>query len=135
MYTAKIEDKSFNAGVLQVNVEFTDGVTSFIETVRPTSEDGLREFVRSRLGAINFAATDTKYVIGATVDPSTPVVTPPTPTAAEIAQATWVYNYYKWTKVKSTLIDTGILTGNETKVVNLKAKVQSDFLPAYIDFI
>lgn len=136
MYTATIEDKSFNAGVLQINVEFTDGVTSFIETVRPQDENGLKHWIRGRRDQLNFAATsDTKYAIGTVVDVATPVVTPTTPTVAELAQAEWLANYLKWVKIKSTLIDTGILTGNETKLVTLKAKVQSDFLPAYLDII
>jgi hypothetical protein len=136
MYTAKIEDKSFNAGVLQINVAFTDGVTSFIETVRPQDENGLKYWVKGRLAQLNFATTsDTKYAIGADVDVSDPVVVLPTPTAEELAQAEWFSNYTKWVKIKTTLIDTGVLTGNETKVVALKTKVTNDFLPAYLDII
>lgn len=136
MYTAKIFDKSFDAGVLRVQVEFTNGTESIFESCVPQDENGLKFWVKSRLAQLNFAGeVDSKFPTGATVDVSTPVVVPPTPTAEEIARDAWLKNYYKWIKIKSTLIDTGILTGSETKLVQLKAKVTSDFLPAYLDII
>lgn len=132
MYTAKIHDKSFDAGVLRVQVEFTDGATSLFESCIPQDEGGLKYWIKSRLDQLNFASViDNKYSVGTTVDVSTPVVTPPTPTASDI----WIADYNKWVKVKTQLIDTGILTGNEAKVVALKIKVQTNFLPAYLDLI
>ncbi len=136
MYTAKIFDKSFDAGVLRVQVEFTNGKESIFESIVPQDENGLKYWVKGRLAQLNFAGeVETKFPVGSTVDVSTPVVTPPTPTPAEIAQEAWLVNYRKWTKIKTTLIDTGVLTGNETKLATLKAKVQSDFIPAYLDII
>lgn len=135
MYTAKINDKSFDAGVLRVQVEFTNGTESIFESCVPQDEGGLKYWVKGRLDQLNFASTiDSKYAVGSTVDVS---VTPTTPTKtqAEIDRDNWMLLYQKWLRVKTGLIDTGILTGNETKVVNLKAKVQSDFLPSYVDFI
>lgn len=134
MYTAKIHDKSFDAGVLRVQVEFTNGTDSIFESCVPQDEGGLKYWVKGRLEQLNFATTsDAKYAVGSTVDLSeTPVVTK---TQAEIDRDNWVLLYQRWLRVKTGLIDTGILTGNETKVVNLKAKVQSDFLPSYVDFI
>ena len=135
MYTAKIFDKSFDAGVLRVQVEFTDGVTSLFESCVPQDENGLKYWIKGRLSQLNFAGeVDTKFPNGDTVIVD-PVVVPPTPTAEQIAQEEWYKNYIKWVKIKTTLIDTGILTGNETKLVQLKAKVTSDFLPAYLDII
>lgn len=136
MYTAKIFDKSFNAGILRVQVEFTNGTDSIYESCVPQDEGGLKYWVKSRLDQLNFATTiDSKLPIGSTVDVSTPTPVIPTQTAAEIARDEWLKDYRTWVKVKSTLIDTGILTGSETKVVNLKAKVMSGFLPAYVDLI
>lgn len=136
MYTAKIFDKSFDAGVLRVQVEFSNGVTTIHESCVPQDETGLKYWVKGKLDQLNFAAVvDTNYAVGTTVDVSTPVVVAPVKTAAEIAQDAWLINYRKWTKIKTTLIDTGILTGNETKLAQLKAKVTSDFLPAYLDII
>ena len=136
MYTAKIFDKSFNAGVLRVQVEFTNGVDSIFESCLPQDEVGLKYWVKSRLTQLNFSGeVDSKFPVGSTVDVSTPVVESPILTQEQIAEKEWVKNYYKWLKIKTTLIDTGILTGNETKLVQLKAKVTSDFLPAYLDII
>lgn len=134
MYTAKIHDKSFDAGVLRVQVEFTDGTTSLFESCIPQDEGGLKYWIKGRLDQLNFASTsDVKYAVGSTVDLSeTPVVQK---TQAEINRDNWVLLYQRWLRVKTGLIDTGILTGNEAKVVALKAKVQSDFLPAYVDII
>ena len=134
MYTAKIHDKSFDAGVLRVQVEFTDGATSLFESCIPQDEGGLKYWIKGRLDQLNFASTsDVKYAVGSTVDLSeTPVIQK---TQAEINRDNWVLLYQRWLRVKTGLIDTGILTGNEAKVVALKAKVQSDFLPAYVDII
>lgn len=131
MYTAKIFDKSFTGGVLRVQVEFTNGTESFVESCIPQDEDGLKYWVKGRLSQLNFfGEVDTKFPTGAAVDVSTPSET--TLTAEEDA---WLKNYFKWVRIKTTLIDTGILTGSETKVVALKTKVQNDFLPAYLDLI
>lgn len=135
MFIAKIEDKALINGGFRVNVTFTDGVTSQIETCTPQGDEGLKAWIKSRLLVYNSAAElDTKYSINDVVDVSE-VVTPITQTQEEIDRNAWIKNYYKWLKVKTTLIDTGVLTGNETKVAQLKAKVTFDFLPAYLDFI
>lgn len=136
MYTATIKKKTIDNGVLRVEVEFSDGVNSIVESCIPQDLDGLKYWVKSRLATFNGALSiDTTLGVNDTVDVSDPVVTPPTPTAEEIARDAWLANYKKWVRVKTTLIDTGILTGNETKAVQLKTKVQNDFLPAYLDFI
>ncbi len=63
-----------------------------------------------------------------------PVITPPVLTPAQIAQNQFVQDYQLWVKVKHA-IDVGILTGNEVPVVNLKNKVQSEFLPSYLNLL
>lgn len=134
MYTAKIHNKSFDAGVLRVQVEFTDGVNSIIESCVPQDENGLKYWVRGRLNQLNFSdEADTKFPNGSTVDFTTPPI--PDPTPEEIARDKWLKKYTKWVKIKTTLIDTGVLTGNESDLVTLKGKVQSDFLPDYIDIL
>lgn len=136
MYTAKIFDKSFTSGVLRVQVEFTNGTESLFESCVPQDENGLKFWIKGRLEQLNFASNiDSKYTIGSTVDVSTPVVTPIVQTQAEIDQEKWFKQYNKWVKIKTTLIDTGILTGNEPKLVTLKGKVQSDYLPEYLDLL
>lgn len=136
MYTAKIHDKSFDAGVLRVQVEFTNGTTSFFESCIPQDEGGLKYWVKSRLDQLNFAhEIDTKLPVGTTVDVSAPTPVIPVQTQAEIDRDKWLKKYNKWVKIKTTLIDTGILTGNEANLVTLKSKVQADYLPEYLDLI
>jgi hypothetical protein len=136
MYIAKIHDKSFDAGVLRVQVEFTDGVISLFESCVPQDEGGLKYWIKGRLDQLNFATNiNIDYPDGQIVDVSVPVVTPPIQTPEQIAQDKWLAQYTKWVKIKTTLIDTGILTGTEPKLVTLKGKVQSDYLPSYIDLL
>jgi hypothetical protein len=135
MFIAKVKSKEYQNGVLRITVTFTDGVTSVDEWCIAQDEDGFKFWVKSRLATFNSGpAIESKYLDGEVVviDDS---VEPHVPTPEEIARDTWLKNYRKWIEVKTKLVDTGILTGSETKVTQLKAKVQSDFLPAYLDFI
>ena len=136
MYTAKVQNKAMNNGVLTINVVFSDGTTSIMESCQPSNDDNFKNWVQGRLNQLNAGpVVASKYNDGDVVDLTHPAPVTPTMTAADIAQQAWFKNYYKWTKIKTTLIDTGILTGNEPKLVALKAKVISDFLPAYIDVL
>lgn len=135
MYTAKIKSKEFVNGALKVTVDYSDGVTTVTESCIPQDFDGLKFWVKSRLTTFNSGKEiDTAYATDDVID-TTPVVETRTPTKKEIDRENWLGNYYKWLKVKTTLIDTGVLTGNETKAVALLNKVKTDFLPEYIDSI
>lgn len=136
MYTAKIFDKSLVNGILRVQVEFNNGVESIFDSCTPSDEFGLKFWIKSRLTQLNSAPViDATFPNGQVVDVSDPIVVPVVQTPEEIAADKWMKQYTKWVKSKTTLIDTGILTGNETKVAALKAKVQADYLPAYLDNI
>ncbi len=137
MYTATVQSKTVEAnGVIAVNVIFTDGTNNIPETVRPSDMDGFKYWVKSRLTALNAVPVlQTTLADGATVDVSDPVVVPPTLTQAQIDLNTWLGDYAKWIKIKTTLIDTGILTGSEAPVVALKTKVQTNFKASYLNSI
>lgn len=136
MYIATIQDKSFVSGILRVSVTFSNGVDSFVESCVPQDEGGLKFWIKSRLTQLNATSViDATFPNGQVVDVSDPIVVPVVLTAAEIAEQKWLRRYNKWVKIKTTLIDTGILTGNEPKVANLKATVQADYIPAYLDSI
>lgn len=128
MYTAKLKDRVIENGVVRWVVEFTNGTDTFTDSFKVSKYADLQRQVTSRLVDLNFVDT---FTIDGVIDSivNTPVVQTP----EQIAEEKWLKQYYKWLKIKTTLIDTGILTGNETKVANLKAKVQADYLPAYID--
>jgi hypothetical protein len=136
MYTATIKSKTPVNGAIKVDVEFTDGVTSVIESCIPQDENGFKFWVKSRLAVFNSATEiDSTYAVNDPVDVTDPVVTPPVPTQEEVDRDKWIANYRKWVKVKTTLVDTGVLVGDEAQLVTLKNKVTNDFLPAYLDFI
>lgn len=133
MYTAKINRKDYVDGVVRVFVDFTNGTDTYTESCIPQDENGFKYWVKSRLTAFNTAPViETNYTDGSTVDVSEPVVVPPTLTQAEIDRNEWFKDYEKWVKIKSTLIDTGILTGNEAPLVTLKGRVTTNFKAAYI---
>lgn len=136
MYTAKIQSKTIEAGVLTVHVEFTDGTTSAVEWCKPQNEEGLKHWIKSRLETFNSAPViAATYADGVVVDVTEPVVTPPILTQAEINRNQWLKDYAKWVKVKSTLIDTGIVAESQTQVAALKAKVVTGLKAEYLDYI
>lgn len=136
MFTAKINRKDYVNGVVRVFVDFTNGTDTYTESCIPQDEAGLKFWVKSRLAAFNVGeVVEANYVDGADIDVSDPVVTPPTPTQAELDRAEWLKDYARWVRVKTTLIDTGIFTGNEAPAVALKNKVSSNFVPDYLNYI
>ena len=136
MYTAKITNKKIVNGVLNVMVEFTDGVDTVNETCVPQNEDGLLFWVKSRLETFNSAKEiDATYAKDEVLDVSESVVTPPAPTADQIARDKWLNDYRQWVRVKSTLIDTGVILNTNPKAVALLQKVKDNLKAEYLDFI
>lgn len=136
MYTAKIQRKDYINGAIRVFVEFTNGTEIYTESCIPQDENGFKHWVKSRLDTLNSASIiETNYLVGSTIDISDPVPISIELTVEEIARNEWIENYRKWLKVKETLIDTGVLTGSEIKVLQLQNKVKTDFLSSYIDYI
>lgn len=135
MFTAKIINKEYVNGALQVTVAFTDGVTTINESCIPQDLNGLKFWVKSRLDTFNSAKQiDSDFSVDDPIEPPT-TPTPPTLTPEEQAREAWLLDYTKWVRVKTTLIDTGIFTGSETPAVNLKNKVKNGFLPDYLNYI
>jgi hypothetical protein len=131
MYTATLKDKQPSGAAIRYTVEFSDGTNTVEESCIPQDLAGFKFWVKSRLAVFN-AKDEIAYTLGQAIDVTEPEVIPPNPTQAEIDLAEWLDDYRKYVKVKTTLVDTGILTGNETQVVALKTKVQTNFKPAYL---
>lgn len=132
MWTAQIESKKIEKGVLQIGVIYSNGTDSFtvVYPLETPNFEGLKTQVKNRLANLNGLETlATSINVGVMPDP---VVV--TPTQAELDQAEFLKDYTKWQKVKKA-IDVGILTGNEAPVVALLAEVKSEFKPAYLDII
>ncbi len=129
MYTAKIKGKTPENGLVLVEVEFTDGVTTVTESIKPASYENLKDMVRSRLNALNSATEIDARPIDEVIE------TAIAQTQAEIDRDKWLVAYNKWTKVKKNLIDTNILIGNEPAVTALQTKVKNGLKAEYLDFI
>lgn len=132
MYTAKILSKDLDrAGQrMNVQVEFTDGVNTITNNL-PFAPNATPEQIKWRLKVMAAELDDSEVQLNAL-----PVgdVTFPTDPPALSAQQTWFTNYSKLEQVQK-LIDLGVLTGTEPKVVTLRNKVRDDFLPAYLNLI
>lgn len=129
MFTHKIISKEFENGVLVLGVEFTDGVKTITEGVKPQDEAGFKYWLQSRLTSLNSLAALETVTINTSVDLTDPVVVK---TQAELDKEEWFSDFYKWVKIKTTLVDTGVLTGSETQIVALLNKVKTGFKPAYL---
>lgn len=132
MYKEKLLGESSNKELRRriITVEFSDLGTA--HTFQKDFQFSLTETPEVMKRAVK------KYLdeINADVDPITdltpsPEPTPETPTQAEIDRQNWEADFEKLEKVKR-LIDCGVLTGNETQVVNLRNKVKDNFKPTYL---
>jgi len=138
MFTAKVIKKQETTQGLKISVEFyRDGNVSHTEEITPQDRDGLFHWLESRLKTLNTGQElKSELVEGADVTvPKAPVIEQPVRTAAEIARDKWLTKYAKWVRIKTTMIDTGILTGTEKPVTDFLADVKAGFKPAYIEFI
>lgn len=133
-WTATLRSKRQESNGVYLYVQFTDG-TRIIDKeylVNGESVDYIRRKIKN--DAINLDNNDlinTEFVEGIIAEPT---ITQ-TPTQAELDANQWLSDYNKWVNVKTKLIDTGIITGNETAAVALKTKVQTNFKPAYLNLL
>jgi hypothetical protein len=132
MYTATILKKEFIDGKVFVSVSYPNGTDTLVETISATDLEVLKSNIRARVDSLNKANALSDTLTTGSID-----LTPPadTITPAETEKQAWFNQYSKWVKIKTTLIDTGILTGNETQLVNLKSQVQNGFKASYINDI
>lgn len=132
-YTAKIISKTIDNGVPVVTVEFTNGVTVVQESVKPSNMEGFKAWVKSRISVFDESEKlPTDYPENTPIDVSDPVVTPPTPTQAQLDEASWRERLAKMKWVKENLLDTGVMTGSEAQIVTLRNGLKTDFKATYI---
>ena len=136
MYTAKITQKIQDPStrVWIVDVEFTNGIDTFIESIKPQDKLGFNHWLQSRLQSLNglielIEEDNLNQVIE--VDTPEEVVL----TQVELDRNAWLEKYYKWVRVKTTLIDTGIITASNPKATALLNDIKSTLKAEYLDFI
>lgn len=130
-WTATITGKTFSNGKLTVNLELTNGtdvVNKAIENVQSLAnlKISVKQLTETLTALESFADTISTGSFDSTPD---------TLTQAEIERNDWLKDYYKWIKIKKNLVDTGILTGSETQLTTLLSSLQTNFKPAYLNFI
>ena len=135
MYTAKIRNKEEIEQGIKLTVEFDNGTKSFEEIVIPQDKVGFNHWVASRIKSLNtleeLKEEDNIDKVVDVVDLSTET---DNLTQAEIAKQAWFEDYSKLIDVQK-LIDLGVLSGSEKKIVELREKVKADFRPAYLNLI
>lgn len=121
-------------GQLHVVIQYTDGTITFNEDQFLSSPTTLNDIVANRVTQLS--ALDT-YAL--TLTPGATISTTPTPptvlTQAEIDRNTWLVNYRKLVKAKTTLVDVGVITAANPTYAALLTTVQNGLLASYLDYI
>jgi len=134
MYTAKIINKAEIDGILTLTVEFSNGVKTYTEKVKPQDKVGFEHWVKARITSLNalneLTAEDN---VGKEVVFSKEEV--PVCSVEETERNAWLDKYRKWVRIKQTVVDTGIVPATNTKIVAMLDDLKAKLKPEYIDFI
>lgn len=133
MHTASIISKALDkrGQRLLIGVEFTDGVTVHTMSLpfAPTASfEDIKRRIKSLVDELDQAVVEVDSIVEGAVDLDT------LPELPDIERNKWFGNYSRLEQIQK-LIDLGVLTGSEPKVVALRAKVTSDFKPEYLNLI
>lgn len=134
MFTHKIISKEFENGVLVLGVEFTDGVKTITEAVKPQDENGFKYWLKSRLNSLN-SLNELEQV---TVNSSVPLEDT-APTQAELDKQLWFAKYDELDKLEK-IASKDFLTGPKltilnNKITSVKAFLDTNAKAEYLDFI
>lgn len=130
MFIPTITGSSQTKELFNVNVDFSNGTDTFSDTFKAQTQQELKQIIKNRVDTLNKIETLKPIIANGVVDISDTPLTQP-----QIDERDWFLLYNKWIVVKTKLIDTGILTGNETQIVSLKSQVQNGFKAAYLNNI
>lgn len=130
-WTATIVSKEFVNGVPYINFEFTNGVDKATERLVARDLTSLKNQVTQKIIDLTNSESFLSTLSVGSFDSTLVVINP---TQAEIDQGKW---FRDWNNLKGVnqLIAAGVLTGNETRVVNLVNNVKTNFKPAYITLL
>lgn len=127
MYTATLKNRLIEGGKIRWVVEFTNGSDSFTESFNVNKYSDLQPKVAIRLSELNFVDT---FTIDGVIDPTVPVLTPPT--QAELEKSTWLRDW-EILKRANELIANGVIADTLPAYVSHKAKVITNFKTGYIN--
>lgn len=138
MYTATITSKSIQraAKKVVVDVEFTDGVSTFTEKFSFSLDviaDTVKQTIKQYINRIEQAEADTSIAVGA-IDLT--AVTLPEPTTIEVQFNTWRRKTEQLEKVKK-LIDLGVTfdAANQQRITDLTTDISTTFKPVFINMM
>lgn len=136
MFKHKFNRKENTEQGIRYFFDFTNGVKTYTDACIPQDLNGLKFWIKSKQDRYNTEEQlENELVQGQAIDISDPIIQPVTLTKQEIDRNTWLEGYSKWVRIKTNLIDTGILTGNETQIVSFLTDLKANFKPSYINFI
>lgn len=130
-WTATITGKTFSNGKLTLNIELTNGTDTVNKTIENVQNIA---HLKTSIKQLIDTQTSLESLAGA-ISTGLFDSTPDTLTQAEIERNDWLKDYARWIKIKKNLVDTGILTGSETQLTTLLTSLQTNFKPAYLNFI
>jgi hypothetical protein len=136
MYTAKVISKEYVGAALRLTVEFTNGVKTVSETCIPQNEEGLNSWIKSRLETFNSGSEiDTKLKVNDAVDGVPDVIVPDPLPQEVIDRNTWFEKVNRLSRIKTHLIDNGVIVGAEKEYIDLVNDVKATYLPEYLNFV
>lgn len=136
MFTHTFNREEKTAQGTRYYFDFTNGTDTYTDACIPQDANGLKFWIKSRLEQYNTETQlKTELVVGNGIDLTDPVVVPPVLTPAEIAQNTWLTKYHQWVRIKTTVVDTGIVPITNPKIEAMLNDLKATLLPSYIDFI
>ena len=138
MYTTKIIGKSIQRSAKRVTVKVgfvKDNIShedEFSFSFAGFSLDALKRAINDYVSNLEKAENDVTLLPDGDIDTTVTEKLPVAPTQAEIYKEKWLKQYGILQELKP-LIDNGILTGTEPKIVALKTALKNNFKPEYIN--
>lgn len=122
---------------LRVDVDFVYGAKVISEHCYPQDRDGFDFWLKSRLETHNSGLTIKDELVDGEeiVIPTEETPTPPVLTKDEIDRNTWLEKYYKWVRIKNTIVDTGIVPLSNPKLSAMLDDLKATLKAEYIDYI
>lgn len=134
-FAAELLDAVKRDGGWKITVKFTDGADVRTESYRFTGNtpQQLKNFVRQQAIKIDeVKTTDFSTFVGKTLNLEvTPPAEPPAPTAAEVAEASWLSDWNRLNKLV-LLANNGLLPLTDERITNLQASLKAGWLNSYL---
>lgn len=126
-WTATIDGKSFNNGVFEIHVTYTNGIDTFGEAYAIRGVSDAENEIINRLSQLN-SVDLSKIKLGSFASPS-PVIPVP-PTQDEIDKQNYFTLLSKWETAKAD-IDKGLLDKSNSDFLKLESDLKSAYKSEY----